>query len=498
MFFSGQANALLLSQSLDIIPATAMPTMHDNCCRKRRAISALVSLTCLLAGAALAQSPVTLAVRPQPAGPVIPPDFIGLSFGPNSLGRRVFDSTNTQMLTLFRNMGIKYFRMGGTSVDKDNNAETTEYIDALFRFVKAAGLKDVIYSLRLENGDPARDAATARYIWTHYRPYLTCFAIGNEPNLYKNGDPEITNYASYHAKWRRFEAAIAAAVPDAKFGGPDVTGKSRWVANFARDEANSGRVAWIFAHWYVGGKPKGLTAGDMIDRMLSSNWVAVKYPAFYKATAAKALADGFSFRLTEANDFTAGAGHRGIPGGNNGFASALFALDFMHWWAAHGCAGVSVHTGLSNLNGAVYRDAHGDWQVFPYAYGIKAFDLGSHGRVESLSMTNTNRLNLTAYAVGNPTNLFVTVINKEHGADARDAAVTIQARDFPVAAAGAMFLTVPNGDVTATNGITLGGAGIANNIPWRGQWTELKPSADGHCTVILPAASAAVVKFCAH
>jgi hypothetical protein len=464
---------------------------------KMKKLSSLICVGCLLASVAFAQSPVAVTVDTRSPGLAIPPDFIGLSFGPSALQKRVFDSTNTQLLTLFRELGIKYFRMGGTMVDtnKSNYMPSTRDIDALFGFVKAAGLKDVIYTLRLENGDPAQDAATARYIWTNYRQCLTCFAIGNEPNLYKGGDPEITNYASYLAKWRRFEAEIAAAVPDAKFGGPDVTGKSRWVADFADDEAKSGVVTWILAHWYVGGKPKGMTAQDMIDGMLSPEWVASKYPAFYNATAAKAFSHGFSFRLTEANDYTAGAGHGGIPGGNNGFATALFALDFMHWWAEHGCQGVSVHTGLSNLNGAVYRDGRGNWQVFPFSYGIKAFDLGSHGRVEPVTMGNADGLNLTAYAVGDEANLYVTIINKEHGAGVRSAGVTILPNGFVSGKAEAMFLTAPNGNLEATNGITLGGASITNNAPWHGQWTVLKPVANNQCTLVVPAAAAAVVKI---
>ena len=47
----------------------------------------------------------------------------------------------------------------------------------------------------------------------------------------------------------------------------------------------------------------------------------------------------------------------------------------------------------------------------------------------------------------------------------------------------------------ATNGVTLGGASITNNAPWLGQWTALNPVTNGQCTVIVPAATAAVVKI---
>jgi hypothetical protein len=85
---------------------------------------------------------------------------------------------------------------------------------------------------------------------------------------------------------------------------------------------------------------------------------------------------------------------------------------------------------------------------------------------------NARELNLTAYAIGSATNLCVTIINKEHGAGVRDAAVTIVAKGFSAESATAMFLTAPNGDVGATNGVTLGGATITNNAPWRGRWLK--------------------------
>jgi len=46
---------------------------------------------------------------------------------------------------------------------------------------------------------------------------------------------------------------------------------------------------------------------------------------------------GMRFRLTESNDYLVG-----VPGGSNSFASALWALDFMHWWAEHGASGIKL------------------------------------------------------------------------------------------------------------------------------------------------------------
>jgi hypothetical protein len=57
-----------------------------------------------------------------------------------------------------------------------------------------------------------------------------------------------------------------------------------------------------------------------------------------------------------------------------------------------------------------------------------------------------------------------------------------------------MDLLARDGSVEATNGIMLGSGVIANGAPWKGEWTNLKPSKKG-CEVRVAAASAVVVKI---
>lgn len=248
-------------------------------------------------------------------------------------------------------------------MDNGGYTPTTHDIDALFRFAKTADVK-VVYSLGLLNGDPSRDATAAQYVWEHYRPYLDCFAVGNEPNLYKNRDPEITNDVSFYAKWKRFATAIAESVPDARFAGPDTgTGGTSWAAYFARHEAGSGMVTCIFSHYYVGGSSGHKAPQRLIEAMLSPDWDAIRYPAYFTKIGAMSSSNGFPYRLTELNNYV--APYPGVWGGNNSFATALFALDSMHWWAEHGCAGVNFHTVIGKYNGTVYRDADGNYQVYP-------------------------------------------------------------------------------------------------------------------------------------
>jgi hypothetical protein len=466
-------------------------------------IPSLAYAGCLLAGTVLAQSPVTVTLSQGAPGAVIPADFIGLSFGmktllPDGAGAHFFSATNTPLITLFQNLGIKHLRMGGTTVESPPTVAVpgNPDIDNLFAFVQAAHVNKVIYSLRLLETDAAQhyaetDAAIAKYIWTHYRPYLDCFSIGNEPdrqNIYKQ-DVSITNFATYHSKWRQFASAIADAVPEAKFGGPDAgSGNVSWTTRFATAEKNAGLISVVTEHFYVGGAGRGVAARQGIDAMLSPDWLAAN-EKLYNKMAAPVLADGLPYRFTEANDHYSG----GVPGASDTFAGALWALDFLHWWAAHDASGVNFHNTQWVANDVITPDPNHRLMVNPKGYGFKAFDLGGHGSIESVAIANPDGINLTAYAVRGAGEHFVTLINKEHCSGARAAKVTLAA---PGGAkrAEVIFLTAPGGDAAANTGVTLGGAAINADSPWVGKWKPL-PASHGEYAVKVPATSAAIVRI---
>ena len=466
-------------------------------------IPSLLYAGCLVTGTALAQSPVTVTIGSGTPGAAIPTDFIGLSFGmktllPDGAGGHFFSATNKPLVTLFQNLGIAHLRMGGTTVESPptvaipGNAD----IDNLFAFVQAAQVKKVIYSLRLLETDNAQhyaetNAAIAKYIWSKYQPYLDCFAIGNEPDrraVYSQ-DPTITNFVTYRNKWRQFATAITDAVPEAKFGGPDAgSGNVSWTTRFARAEKNAGILRVVTEHFYVGGAGKDVAAQQGIDAMLSPGWIAANQK-LYDKMATPVLADGLPYRFTEANDHYSG----GVPGASDTYAGALWALDFLHWWAAHEARGVNFHNTQWVVNDVITPDANRRLTINPKGFGIKAFDLGGHGSTEPVTISNSEGINLTAYAVRGAGEHFVTLINKEHGADAREAKVTVAA---PGAAKGAtvMFLTAPDGDAAAKTGVTLGGASINADGPWLGKWKPLPAGKPGQYAVKVPAASAAIVR----
>jgi hypothetical protein len=458
------------------------------------------------------QASVTVTVEPGANATSIPLDFVGLSFGmrallPDGDGNHFFSPTNKPLVMLFRNIGISHLRVGGTTVESPPTTPIPDHaaIDDLFAFVQAAGIKKVLYSFRLleTNSDlhyDATNAALAKYIWDHHRDQLDCFAIANEPDLQRvfKQDFEVRDFATYLAKWRRFAAAITNAVPEAKFAGPDAASPNgRWTTDFAEKLKDTGMLSIITEHYYPGGAGRNVSPEKGIDDMLSSKWNG-NYEGICQKTEVPLLKLGLPYRFTEANDHYSG----GVKGGSETFAGALWALDFLHWWMAHGTSGVDFHNTQWVVNDVITLDESREAAPNPKAYGLKAFELGSRGIPEPVKIENPSQVNLTAYAALNvsaangTSAFFFTLINKEHGPGAREADVTVALPD-KVKHAEVIYLVSPENDAAAKTGITLCGAPIHNKGPWHGAWTSLSLSQSGKCVVKVSPASAAIVKITA-
>lgn len=461
---------------------------------------------CLLSARTLIASPdssVTIAIEPKTSRP-IPPDFVGLSFGmksllPDSHGNHFFSPANHSLVTLFRNLGISHLRVGGTTVESPPATPIPDHadIDSLFAFAEAAGVKKIIYSFRLLETNSAlhydlTNAALAKYIWDHHRDQLDCFALGNEPDLQRvfKQDYEVRDFDTYLAKWRRFAALITNAVPGAKFTGPDGgSGNVKWTTAFAKKLKDSGDIKLISEHFYVGGAGRDIAAAQGIDDMLSPRWDKTNLNLYHKM-AEPILAQSLPYRFTEANDHYSG----GVKDASDTFAGALWALDFLHWWAAHDASGVDFHNTQWVVNDVITLDSDHEPAPNPKAYGLKAFELGSHGSPQITKITNPSGINLTVYAVHSTTEDFVTLINKEHGPAARAITVTIFLLR-KTKQAEVTCLTAPDNNPAAKTGVTLGGAAIDHEKPWRGEWKPLSIDNAGFVLVPLPPASAAIVRF---
>lgn len=484
-------------------------------------IYGVILICCIITSAAWAQSHVTLRVDTEDPGVPIAHDFAGLSFEISNLmadqdGTYQFSAENKQLISLFRVIGIRNLRVGGSTADRaENSVPGRTEIDHLFAFAKAADVK-VIYTFRLLNGNPAQAADLARYIRQHYSANLGCFQIGNEPDWESfhtfpghPRDPKIvqpdpatpgTAYPSYLVTWKQYATAIINAVPDACLTGPDTASNfpvpgtkntdyngESWSEHFAYD-AKGVNVKFVTHHDYPGQSAVGVSVETGIDSILSRDWPSARYAVLYDHVLAPVQSEGFGYRMTECNDYTGG-----VDGASNAFAAALWALDYMHWHAAHHAIGLNFHNRRWIFTDTVYRDSAGNYHYNPKAYAIRAFDLGSDGNAVPLTMSNDAGVNVMAYAVRGARELFVTIINKEHGGGAREANITIVAPGITGRASG-MALVAPNGDLGAKAGVTLGGAEIVDTS-WDGKWTELNECTNAKTQIKIPAASAIVVRL---
>ncbi len=452
---------------------------------------------------AATEVPASVTIDASNPSAQIPDDYAGLSYETkrelaDAEGKHYFSPDNAPLIQMLQTLGIKNLRIGGNTVDSAKVAIPVQAdIDSLFGCAKAANTK-VIYSFRLNKGDPQGSADQAKYIYDHYAANLICYSIGNEPDIY------VHSYNGYLKEWKPIYDAINQVVPAAKYCAPSLTSNAQpWAHQFAADYASSGKIIYITQHEYAGGaggKIKDPVYGRSL--LLSPEWQQI-YQTYYDKFVPPLKDSGLPYRLEEANNFYNG----GAKDVSDTFASALWGVDYLYWWAAHGSKGINFHNGDEVAAGqqiticryASFTSVPDGYFAHPLAYGIKLFNLGAHGQMIASSVVpddSAKDLNLVSYAVlGTDKNLYVTLINKEHGAAARDATVTIKA---PVGYAGgqSIALVAPNNDESAKDGMTLGGNPIKHDGTWQEQWTDLPPAATpGQVQVKVPATSILLVRL---
>lgn len=458
-----------------------------------------------------AREPIVVEIGADAAGPRIPADALGLSYETSILrpgpdGVRYFRPENRELLEVFRTIGVKSLRIGGNSVDDPKvPLPDKDDVRSLFRFARQAGLR-VIYSVRLQDGDPASAAEFARLIHDEFPRELESFAIGNEPGYYKD-------YAVYKTRWTAIRDAIVRVFPEARFCGADDNPKPGLIANLVRDFGTpEGRLVQITQHSYPFGcsyknprdgmkDVKLLVPVDVVEarNRLVASPPRGTYEEILQGMQAAVAGTPLTFRLTETNSFW----FSGLEGASDRFASALWALDYLHWWMSHGAAGINFHTG-DRTGGSVnlpcryaaFVSSPQGYEVRPLAYGMKLFSAGGTGRYLPTKVGATPGDVVAAYAVLRADeSIAVTVINRDVK---NESSIRIDlAAVHAVKKARILRLQAKGNDIAAESpDVTLNGARIDGGR-WNGKWLALKKPALGenHISLTLAPASAAVVEI---
>jgi hypothetical protein len=460
----------------------------------RRAVLAAAAAAAFVSRAAHAAGTVSIALDPSRRLGSLPADYMGLGYEISSVAvPGLLSAGNHAYVQLVRNLGRQgVIRVGGNTSDFSSydamgtaaslpkgTVVTAQNLRQLRTFLDATGWK-LIWGLNLGGGKLDNAVAEARAVADAAGDRLLALEIGNEPDLFvRAGHRQGSyDYAAWHAEYRRYTAAIRAAVPHAPFAGPDVAGAADWVEAFARDE--KGAIALLTAHHYIAGQAN---PDSTLELMLQEE---KKFrPALAKFQAA-AQAAGVPYRICETASYSGG----GKAGASDTFAAALWVLDYLFVLASYGCAGVNMETGVNHLGWIshytpISDDLAGHFGAAPEYYGLLAFTQAARGDLIAATI-DTGGINLTAYAMRQSANrLTLTVINKDLSQDAK-VEVTGGLKQAHV-----MRLTAHG--VSSQDGVTLGGAAVTGDGIWNGGRADMIKVADGRAGLDVPAGSAALI-----
>ena len=457
---------------------------------RRHILGAAAALPLANGCARAATGQVTVEVDPGKSLGHIPEDYMGLGFEISSVAvPDLLSGKNQAYVRLVQALGKQgVIRIGGNTSDFSrydahgtavSAPKATVVTEANLRELKAfvdATQWKLIWGLNLGADKLDNAVEEARAVAAIMGDRLIALEIGNEPDLFPNQGhrPRPYDFAMWLADYRRYKTAIRSVLPHVAFAGPDLAGAVDWMEQFARQESD---IALLTAHHYITGQAN---PDATLETLLAPN---LRYRSALAQFQAAAKLAGKPWRMCETASFSGG----GKAGVSDTFASALWVLDYLFELASFGCAGVNMETGVNHLGRISYYTPVGDdllghYSAAPEYYGLLAFAQVAKGETVP-ALCEADGMNLTAYAVRQEANrLCVIVINKDQSKDASVAIKGVIARE-----ARLMRLTAPS--LTATSGVTLGGAAVGGEGNWTGKTESIRPASG----LPVPAGSAALV-----
>ena len=420
---------------------------------------------------------VALSIPKEATGPHMPSDFVGLSYEVQQLADpSFFSAQNGGLVREFKRLcSIGVLRLGGNTSEfaywkpKADSAEpehpqvrevvgepkaqyyavTVEAVRNLAEFLRLTGW-NCIYGIGMGANTPARAAEEAVFVAETLGERLQYFQLGNEADLFSRHlrDPKTWSAKTYVEEWLRLARAIAARVPGAKFGMPDVASNASWLTEIA-DQWPSiqspPQVTTLTHHYYFGG-PATNPEVNIPNLLKPATMERVQNTAKIATAAASKI--GARVRMTEGNTCYRG----GKPGVSDVFAAALWSADYSLSLASNGYSGVNLHGGTGksvansvggSLPGDALLQANGetmeqiathphpfytpiatfgsDYVLEPVAYGLKfagSFSGGTLLKTDVSAKLQAAGVNGTAYAAKLPGGkTSVIILNKDVAVD---------------------------------------------------------------------------------
>ncbi|HVN92390.1 MAG TPA: hypothetical protein VMT38_01775, partial [Terracidiphilus sp.] len=230
--------------------------------REFLATSALTLAATRLRAQAHAPIQASLTIPREANGPQIPADFLGLSYEVKELETpEFFSANNTGLIRAFKQISPHgVLRLGGNTSEfgwwkptpdspepehphtrevvgepkASYYAVTPEAVRNLAAFLEATGWT-CLYGINMGTNTPARAAAEAEFVAKTLGSRLQYFQIGNEVDLFGRHlrDQKTWSPQTYLEEWLTLARAIAARVPHARFGMPDIASNMSWLPDIA-------------------------------------------------------------------------------------------------------------------------------------------------------------------------------------------------------------------------------------------------------------------------
>jgi len=422
----------------------------------------LATTACTMAAACFhaqgeSKVPVALSIPKEATGPRMPIDFVGLSYEVQQLADSSFFSVhNSGLIREFQALSSTgVLRLGGNtsefaywkptpdSPEPEHRqvrevagepkvryyAVTVEAVRNLAEFLQATGWS-CVYGIGMGTNTPARAAEEAVFVAMTLGNRLQYFQIGNEADLFDRHlrDPKTWSARTYLEEWLMLARAIAARVPTAKFGMPDVAGAVSWLTEIADQWLSiqaAPHVTTLTHHYYFGG-PATNPEVNIPNLLKPATMQNVQNTANTARVAASKM--GAGIRMTEGNTCFRG----GKPGVSDVFAAALWSADYSLLLASNDYSGVNLHGGTGksvansvggSLPGDALLQAQGetpeqiaahphpfytpiatfgsDYLLEPVAYGLKfagSFRGGILFKTDFSAKLQAAGVNATAYA----------------------------------------------------------------------------------------------------
>ncbi len=403
------------------------------------------------------QIEVKLVIPAEATGAHIPADFVGLSYEVKQLeDPAFFTAKNAALIRAFKAISTNgVLRIGGNTGEfawwkatpdspepvhpktrevvgepkAQYYAVTPDAVRNLAAFLEETGWT-CLYGINMGTNTPARAAEEAEFVAKTLGAHLQYFQIGNEVNLFDRHlrDPQTWSAQTYLVEWLTFARAVAARVPGARFGMPDVDSSSSWlppIADAWGSVESPPHVTTLSHHYYFGGPPSNPDVN--IPNMLNPTTMA-KVQSMADTATASAKRMGIRVRMTEGNTCYRG----GKPGVSDVFASALWSADYSLLLAVNNYSGINLHGGTgpiiaSGLGGVMFGDEvlkdqgatpeqiatyphpyyapiasfGSDCVLEPVAYGLMfagSFSGGAFIQADLTSQLQAAGINATAYA----------------------------------------------------------------------------------------------------